>query len=161
MLEGLTLRPFAATEIEQVNTLWSFAGTPSAQTYLMYLQRQGFPNMAAFTATTGEMVGFLICNSDMNLAAANVTPAYRGRQIFQAMAAEWCKEMAAIGQAETFAFIDVRNKASLKSLERLGAERVANWDVAYLLFIPRNCDPEDPLLLWYQIISDKTKKTQL
>ena len=157
VLDGLILRPFTADDIPQVNKLWNFGGTPSTEVYLSYLQSHGFPNMAAFTAMTGEMVGFLLCNADMNLAAANVTPAYRGRQLFQAMAAEWCKAMAVVGHGETFAFVDEWNEASKRSLMRLGGKRVENWNVAYLLFTPKNCDPNDPLLLWYNVINGKIK----
>ncbi|OQV17566.1 hypothetical protein BV898_08337 [Hypsibius exemplaris] len=149
-----TLRPFSAADIPNVNRLWAFSGTPEGMAYLTYLQSHGFPNMAAYGADS-EMVGFLICNSEMGLAAAHVSPEHRGRQLFQVMAFEWCKAMAAIGQTDTFAFVANDNIASMKSLTRLGAKKVDDWKVSYVLFRPKNCDPADPLLAWYDVISNK------
>jgi len=148
------LRPIAAQDIEKVNSLWSFSGTESSLTYLKFLHSHGFPAIAAYTAAD-ELAGFLICNSDMALAAAYVTPELRNRGLFQAMAFEWCLKMAAIGRSDTFTFVNARNTASLKSLERLGGKKSDDWTVSYVLFVPANCDPSDPLLMWYEKIRNK------
>jgi RimJ/RimL family protein N-acetyltransferase len=158
-----SLRPFDVADIEKVNGKWLFSGTPSGLAYLTYLHSHGFPTMAAYTTQSNQLIGFLICNSEMNLAAAYVDPDYRGRHLFHSMAFEWCQEMAALGQTLTFAFVSEQNLASLKSLERLGGEEVDGWRVSYVLFLPKKCEPEDPLLLWYQRINQlkpiKSSKT--